>query len=315
MAPPLISVLLPVHNRADRVAGAVASVLAQDHPRVELIAIDDGSTDGTAAVLEAFGPRLVRLHQPRRGAYAARNLGLRHAQGALVAFIDSDDRWLPGRLACQLPLLDASDVGLVFGDAVLIDHRGPTSVRGRLTAFQITPPRRGWVAPHFAYGNFVPMSSVLVRRPCLEDVGGFAETPPLSADYLAWYRISLRHRLDYVPAPVFEYAVSPDGLSRDLVASLRARIALFSALLANTAASSATDELRRMLFHLHLSLALARARHDRRAALSGLADGWRGLRRSSRREGLRWSLEYVGNQLRVRLRRRWPATRGLSGTG
>jgi glycosyltransferase involved in cell wall biosynthesis len=270
---------------------------------VELIVIDDGSTDGTPVALERFGEQLVLVQQPWRGAYAARNLGLRHARGELIAFIDSDDRWYPDRLVQQLPLLDAPDVGLVFGDAVLSDYRGPTPARRRLTAFQITPPRRGWVTRHFAYGNFVPTSSVLVRRCCLQELGGFPETPHLSADYLTWFRISLRYRFDYVPEPVFEYAVHAGGMSSDLVKSLHARIELFARLLADTTESRTADELRRVLFHLHLSLAAAWLRRDPLGARRVLAGSSRGLRGSSGREGLRWSLEFIGNQIRVRLGR------------
>jgi glycosyltransferase involved in cell wall biosynthesis len=315
LARPLISVLLPVHNRPQWVGRAVESVLAQDYPHVELIVIDDGSTDGTPAAIEQLGARLVHLRQARRGPYAARNHGLSHAQGDLIAFIDSDDQWYPDRLLRQLPLLDPPAVGLVFGDAALTDYPGPAPSRGSLTAFDITPPRRGWVTRHFAYGNFVPTSSVLVRRRCLEELGGFQETPPLSADYLMWFRISLRYQLDYVPDPVFEYAVHGDGISRDLVASLRARIALFSLALARAIEPRTRLELRRVLFHLHLSLALACVRLDRRGTLGALADGWRGPTSPPRRKRLGWGLEFVGNQLRVRVRRRWrragrPVTRG-----
>ena len=147
---------------------------------------------------------------------------------------------------------------------MLSDHRVPTRSRGRFTAFQITPPRRGWVTSHFAYGNFVPTSSVLVRRRCLQELGGFPETPPLSADYLTWFRIALRYRFDYIPEPVFEYAVHSGGISNDLVKSLQARIQLFGDLLADTIEPRTADELRRVLFHLRLSLAVACLRRDPR---------------------------------------------------
>jgi glycosyltransferase involved in cell wall biosynthesis len=303
-------VLLPVHNREGSTARAIESVLAQAHRRVELIVIDDGSTDGTPAVLASYSGRIVTLRQERRGAYAARNLGLRHAQGDLIAFIDSDDRWYPDRLTRQLPLLEASDVGLVFGDAVLTDHRGSVPTRKRLSAFRITPPRRGWVTAHFAYGNFVPTSSVLVRRQCLSELGGFPETPPLSGDYLTWFRISLRHRFDYVADPVFEYGISRDALSRDLAASLRARIALFTRLLAETADPRAAGELRRLLFHLELSLAVALLRRGSVAALKELGRGRHVRSGAPPDHQARWLLEYVGNQLRVRWGR-WRATPGF----
>jgi glycosyltransferase involved in cell wall biosynthesis len=310
--PPLISVLLPVHNREASTARAIESVLAQAYRRVEPIVIDDGSTDGTPAVLAGFSGRILTLRQERRGAYAARNLGLRHARGELIAFIDSDDRWYPDRLTRQLPLLDASDVGLVFGDAVLTDRRGPVPTRERLTAFRITPPRRGWVTRHFAYGNFVPTSSVLVRRQCLNELGGFPETPPLSGDYLTWFRISLRHRFDYVSDPVFEYGISRDALSRDLAASLRARIDLFSRLLADTTEPRTADELRRLLFNLNLSLAVALLRRGSVVdALRELGRGRHVRSAASRRRQARWLLEYVGNQLRVR----WGRRRAIPGRG
>src|SRR2546430_1228645 len=118
MPEPLVSVILPVYNREKSVARAVESVLAQTYRPLELIVVDDGSTDGTRGVLEQFGGRIALLRQPNAGAYSARNLGLRHARGELVAFIDSDDIWLPHRLSAQVPLMRRPDVGLVFGDAI-----------------------------------------------------------------------------------------------------------------------------------------------------------------------------------------------------
>src|SRR5688500_13719818 len=122
--PPLVSVILPVYNRAGSVARTIESVLAQTHRPLELIVIDDGSTDGTREVLDRYASRMTLIEQQHGGAYVARNLALRHARGELVAFIDSDDAWLPERLAKQVPLFDREEVGLVFGDAVVVtpDH-------------------------------------------------------------------------------------------------------------------------------------------------------------------------------------------------
>jgi hypothetical protein len=128
---------------------------------------------------------------------------------------------------------------------------------------------------------------------------GFPETPPLSGDYLTWFRISLRHRLDYVSDPVFEYGISRDALSRDLEASLRARIGLFSRLLSDTANPRTVDELRRLLFHLNLSLAVARLRQGSVDALREFGSD-HGRNGAPHRRRARWLLEYVGNQLRVR---------------
>src|SRR5258706_15051131 len=113
---PLVSVILPVYNGEGGGGRAVESVLAQTYPAIELIVIDDGSTDGTRAVLERFGSRVTVLAQPHAGAYAARNLGLRYAHGAFVAFLDSDDAWLRDRLSVQMPLMQRAETALGVGD-------------------------------------------------------------------------------------------------------------------------------------------------------------------------------------------------------
>lgn len=305
---PRVSVLLPVYNRPLWIGRAIESVFAQSCPDVELIVIDDGSTDETPDVIKRFVPRVVSLRQPHRGAYAARNFGLAHARGELTAFIDSDDRWYPDRLSRQLPLFDAPEVGLVFGDAAIVDQDGPVPSRRRFTAFEITPPRRGRVSQHFVWGNFVPLSSVLVRRRCLDEAGGFPETASLSADYLTWFRISLRHTLDYVPALVFEYARHQGSISRNLVLSLRARIALFSGLLATTSDPVTVATLRQLLHNLRISLLLACVRRDRGNALSVLRGGVPTLADASMLERLQWTSGFAVNQLRVRLSRRMTLT-------
>jgi glycosyltransferase involved in cell wall biosynthesis len=250
---PLVSVILPVYNRETMVARAIESVLAQTYRPLELIVVDDGSTDGTHAVLEAFGDRITLLWQPHGGAYVARNLALRHARGELVAFIDSDDAWLPERLALQVPLLRRPEVGLVFGDTVHLPRRARTS-------FRVSPPHRGRVAARFAWANFVPTVTVLARRSCIEEAGGFSEESEISCDYLMWFRIALRHELDYVDDVVAEYTVHAGGISYDLGRSLKARIRLFSNELKRTADAATRAVLRLLLLNLSLRLVYAAMR-------------------------------------------------------
>jgi glycosyltransferase involved in cell wall biosynthesis len=311
---PLVSVVLPVWNREEWVARAIASVRAQSYPRIELIVVDDGSTDGTCRVAQSFGRSLTLLRQPHRGPYAARNLGVRHAAGELIALIDSDDAWYPDRLERQIPLLRDPTVGLVFGDATLVDHDGTGRSVRSLTAFQITPPRHGWVMDHFAYGNFIPTSSVLVRRRCFWELGEFCERAQLSADFVMWFRIALRYRLEYVDAPLFEYALHAGGISRDLLAALRSRIELFEGMLGDAPDRRTRDELLRILFNLRLHLALARLRRARGEAVGALADGARAFRLAPR-ASLAWAMGFVGNQVRVRLRRRLPGRRASGPNG
>ncbi|MCB1713751.1 MAG: glycosyltransferase family 2 protein, partial [Candidatus Competibacteraceae bacterium] len=96
-----ISVIIPAHNRAHTLPRALDSVLAQTRPADEVILVDDGSTDDTAALLQAHYPTVRYLHQPNQGVSAARNSGIRLARGDWIALLDSDDAWLPHKLACQ----------------------------------------------------------------------------------------------------------------------------------------------------------------------------------------------------------------------
>jgi len=302
----LVSMILPVYNRERTVARAIDSVLAQTYRPLELIVVDDGSTDGTRGVLEGFGPRITVIEQSHDGPYVARNVGLRHARGSLVAFVDSDDAWLPDRLACQAPLLERPEVGLVFGDAIHVTSPGPGATRTGLTCFRVSPPRRGRVAHHFAWYNFVPTVTVLVRRRCLEEAGGFSEACALSADYLTWFRIALRHELDYVARPVAEYTVHADGISYDLARALRARIQLFSEELARTSDPSTRALLRRLLFHLALSLALAAMRGRAHSVSDPLRLAWRTAAMVARVEAGPWAAAFAVNQVRGRARRLFP---------
>jgi glycosyltransferase involved in cell wall biosynthesis len=269
---PLVSVILAVYNRSASIARAVESVLAQTYTQIELIVVDDGSTDATPAVLEGFGSRITLLRQPQRGVYAARNLALRQARGELVAFLDSDDVWRPHKLDQQVPLFDRDRVGLVFGDARVVTLTGPTP----RTQFQITPPRRGRVLEHFAYGNFVPTITVVARREAL----GLFEDVPLAADYLAWFRVAQHHELDYVDDIVADYTVHPAGISQDLGRSLEARIALFARELDRTTDPRTRVVIQRVLASLSALLATAVLRGRARSVARPLQLAWRTMTRT-----------------------------------
>ena len=297
MRAPLVSVILPVRDRAASLGRAIESVLAQTHQEIELIVIDDGSTDDSVAVARGYGADVTVLSQEAAGPYPARNLGIQRASGDPIAFIDSDDAWRPGRLAAQLPLLEDRRTGLVFGDA---RHVGPDA-RGR-TCFGVTPPARGDVAAHFAWGNFIPTVCVLVRRSCLLEAGGFPTSHPIAADYLLWFRIALRHRLDFASAVLADYTVGGSGISANLGQSLQARIELFSAELAAATVPSERELLRKLVFNLGLHLALATAR-GRVATGEHAARVIRGaLGQASPADLLPWSAAWVSRQARRRAR-------------
>lgn len=275
-ASPLVSVVLPTRNRANSLGRAIESVLDQTYPHLELIVIDDGSTDSSSDVLRGYGRAITVLSQPPRGVYPARNLGLRRASGDLVAFADSDDAWRPDRLRSQVPLFERPEVGLVFGDAL---HHRPGSASGRLplTSFRVTPPRRGMIAAHLARGNCIPTVTVLARRRCLEEMGGFAESHGMSADYLAWFRVALRYEVDYVDDVVADYTVHDAGISADLGATLVARIELFAQELGEATTPRARAAIRQLLASAALSLMVATARGRARGTDSPYGRAWAAL--------------------------------------
>jgi hypothetical protein len=323
--PPLVSVILPVHNRAAWVARAVTSALEQTYAPLELIAIDDGSTDATRQVLDTFGGRIVVLSQPQAGAYPARNRGLRAARGEFIAFLDSDDRWFPDRLARQMPLMNRSEVGLVFGDAIHVDDtsepaasapRSANTPKPRLrssrTCFGVTRPYRGRVAAELAWGNFIPTSTVLARRRCLDEAGAFNLESPLSVDYLTWFRIATRHELDFVAEPVAEYAVHEGGISQDLGRSLAARIHLFTAESAHAVDPSVRAILRRMRFNLAMHMALAAARGRTRQVPGALPLAWQTAREAAGANAPAWAAAFLAHHVQARISS-WfrPAVRGV----
>jgi glycosyltransferase involved in cell wall biosynthesis len=294
----LVSVILPVYNRPGWVERSVESVLSQTYQHLELLVVDDGSTDGTGQILDGFGSRIKVLKQSHAGPEAARNLGLEHARGDFVAFIDSDDVWYANRLSRQLPLFSKAEVGLVFGNAALIDYRQTPSRRLGRTFFDGVRPSRGRVLEDFARGCFVPCSSVLVRRKCFADVGRF--TPRrVAADYLKWLEISAKYELDYVPEPVFEYAIHPGGISHSLLETVEDRIEAFRDMLEQNRNAEMEKVLRRILFNLSVSLRVARLRQPLKArSVSRTPLAF--TPHASPRDTLSWSLKFASNQIMTR---------------
>jgi glycosyltransferase involved in cell wall biosynthesis len=297
---PLVSVILPVYNRAGWVARSIDSVLAQTYRQLELLVIDDGSTDDTLRVLAGFGSRIEVLRQTHAGAEAARNLGLARARGEFIAFIDSDDVWYAERLSRQLPLFDSEAVGLVFGNAALVDYRRRPPRRLKRTFFDGVRPSRGRVLEDFARGCFVPLSSVVARRRCFAEKGGFT-VGRVAADYLKWLEISASYEFAYVPEPVFEYAIHPGGISHRLLETLEDRAEAFTDMLARNRDAEMRRVLRRILFNLRLSLAVARLR-QRSKGRTATAAPTRSVPDVTMGERLSWTLKFARDQLKTRVR-------------
>lgn len=238
-----VSVIIPTYNRGALIGEAIDSVLNQTHRELDIIVVDDGSDDDTVERLRAYGSsiRLVRTHHG--GAAHARNAGVRAATGKYVAFLDSDDRYLPHKLALQVEVLERfSDIGLVysefssFGDAEpelfhLRTYHAP-AFRNRESYEHYFGPGRslkeagivcepwserrlyaGQVFDHYLRVLFVFVNSMLVRRDILTEVGDHDERISLFDQYDLVLRIAKRYRLGFVDVPTYELRYHPGQIS------------------------------------------------------------------------------------------------------
>ena len=210
---PRVSVLIPTHNRARHVALAIQSALAQEYQDMEVLVIDDGSTDETPAVLASFGTA-IRVHaSSHHSAGHARNLGLAHSHGELVAFLDSDDLWRADKLRKQVAALDTMPgVGLVGCRYQRIDAEGSPVPR---TLVSVPPLPAGDAFLALATGRAaVQLSSLLFRRSLLRSGEGFRTDLRITDDTELILRLARRARFHAIPEELISYRVHPDQIMR-----------------------------------------------------------------------------------------------------
>jgi glycosyltransferase involved in cell wall biosynthesis len=207
-----VSVVIPAYNYADFVGLAIQSVLQQDHADFELLVVDDGSTDGTAALVTSFSdPRIRYIHQANAGLSAARNTGIRQARHPLIAFLDADDEWLPTHLSTATAVFARLDpsFALVAAGGSRIDRFG-----NALSAYPgIARDREVPVADIVLKTRFMP-SAVVVRREAFAECGLFDTALRSSEDRDMWIRIGRRHRLFKLAAITTHIRKHSDNMSK-----------------------------------------------------------------------------------------------------
>lgn len=213
MTAPLVSVIIPTYNHARFVVQAVQSVLAQTYPHVEVIVVDDGSTDETAQVLEPFAGRIKVVKQANGGVAAARNHGFTFAQGHYLTFLDADDLFLPEKLARDVALLEADPaVGVAYCSWFYVAEDGE-QVLGELR-----PRQNGDLLEDLLLRRFhcVP-GAATIRRTALEQVGLFDVNCAAAADTDLWVRLAYAgYRFASVDEPLFRYRSVAGSMSRQL---------------------------------------------------------------------------------------------------
>lgn len=212
---PLVSVIVPAYQQRRWVVEALDSVFAQTYPGIEVIVVDDGSTDGTADVVrERFGDSVHVVRQTNRGLAAARNAGLALARGELIQFLDADDRLAPDKIALQVEALaghPGSDVA--YCDYAFFPDTPPRARRGAPLA---PVDASGELLEALLEGNFIASHAALLRRAAVLDVGGFDASLRGAEDYDLWLRLAARGcRFLHTPGRRALYRSRSDSLSSD----------------------------------------------------------------------------------------------------
>lgn len=201
VAAPLVSVIVPAYNGAAYIGDALDSVLAQRYRPIEIVVVDDGSTDETPSVLAGYAGRITTIRQPHSGNVARpRNVAIRRARGALLAFLDADDLWLPYKLETQMALM--RDRMCMLGTSGRVQGQ-------RTGAFRVVGYRELLLRNRFA------ASSVIMHRHCLDTVGMFDENPKLFGveDWDLWLRIAARFPAFYVDQELVHVRQVPGSVS------------------------------------------------------------------------------------------------------
>ena len=207
---PLVSVIIPTYNRGWIIEEAIDSVLAQDFKDFELIVVDDGSTDDTGQILDSYDQDLIVLRQSNKGVSAARNRGIAAAKGRLIAFLDSDDLWLPRKLSSQVDFLNSNPVAVINQTEEIWIRNG----------VRVNPKTRhhkfaGMIFERSLALCLVSPSAAMMKRSLFDEVGLFDEDLPACEDYDLWLRISCRYPVYLIETPlIIKRGGHADQLSR-----------------------------------------------------------------------------------------------------
>ncbi len=225
---PQVTVVIPTFDRAAVLPRAVDSALAQRGADFRILIADDGSTDGTAEALERYAadPRVRVLRLPHGGVCRARNAAVAESRSPLIAFLDSDDEWLPGKLAAQVKLLEETGLAICQTEEIWIRN-----------GVRVNPPahyvkQAGDIYAASLRHCMVTPSSVLMTRALFEEAGGFNPEFPACEDFEMWLRITWRRQVGLIPKPMMvRYGGHSDQLSTRYPAQDRFRIRALALLL------------------------------------------------------------------------------------
>jgi len=260
----VVSIVIPAHNCERYLAGTIRSLRRQTHPEIEVVVVDDGSTDGTGEIARSFGEPVRLLRQENAGPSVARNAGLAAARGEYVAFLDADDEFEPERVAVLVRALEGASARASFAttDAWLWDGSR------RLCRYNPSDLGAGEVGMTRFLDDNRPYIGILARREVLIEAGGFRSDLWLNEDFHLWLRLLAGGRTYvHVPDPLYLYRVRYESLSRDRQAQLEVACRVYREVL--TTVPLTLGQRRRVAYLLWRDRARLYAAESRRARVSG----------------------------------------------
>ena len=219
---PTVSVIIPTYNRAHLIGRSIKSVLSQSYQDFEIIIVDDGSTDNTKEVVTSFNNERIRYirHEKNKGEAAARNMGIRVARGKYIAFQDSDDEWLPEKLAKQIELLKNTlpKVGVAYTGFWKIENNEKTYI-----PFSWVNQKEGDIHKELLKGNFIGTPATLLKKECFKKVGMFDEKLFHLVDWELWLRVSKYYHFKFIDEPLLVAYYDLDNVSTNQNEFIRAQ--------------------------------------------------------------------------------------------
>jgi glycosyltransferase involved in cell wall biosynthesis len=212
---PLVSVIIPVYNAEPFLGKTIQSVIGQTIPDIEILVVDDGSTDGSRALIDhllLLDPRIKKIVQKKRGVSAARNLGFQHSKGDYIAFLDADDVWLPENLELKLNKIKQGDFGMVHSNGMVISEEGKFmdqilgGCEGNLLDGLLSWEKTQIPGP----------SSILIARSEMNVVGLFDEKLSTSADKDFFIRVAAHFPIGHVDQVTWQYRLHKENMHKNI---------------------------------------------------------------------------------------------------
>lgn len=217
---PLVSVVIPVYNNEETIEDTLKSILSQDYKNIEVIIVNDGSTDGTNDVLDQYRDIVKIINQTNAGSAVARTQGIKNAAGKYIAFIDADDLWVPWKISTQVRYLEQhTDIGMVFNSWIELHDQSddlPQTPPDSITLNTIEEENSGWLYTRLLMECVVHTSSVVLLKKICDEIGEFDANLRRGQDYDYWLRVSQVTKIIKLKSILSAYRIHSNNITKQV---------------------------------------------------------------------------------------------------